>query len=238
MYLNVILTLRVKTRVEPLLLAQTSTSGLKEKKCYKRPVGQSTHLTRISCQIVSINSQGPKENILILLVCILSPTHLSLCHTSILIEADGGFIHWCCIWLSWLNSPYCAAPFPVPPYLRRATLPKCKHPSSPLHLIFSPLALVLLCRCGEMLIHLKVKSESLKSLTWAVHIALGRAVCGPAWRMCEEREIWCLCIWGLKDQMHFTAALLLVPALSGVLISDAKMSVPANVKNKQTNSEI
>ncbi len=34
--------------------------------------------------------------------------------------------------------------------------------------------------------------------------------------------------------MHFTSALLLVPALSGVLISDAKMSVPANVKNKQT----
>lgn len=63
----------------------------------------------------------------------------------------------------------------------------------PLHCIwwrFSPLALVLLCRCGEMLIHLKVKSESLKSLTWPVHIALGRAVCGPAWRMCEEREIW------------------------------------------------
>lgn len=34
--------------------------------------------------------------------------------------------------------------------------------------------------------------------------------------------------------MHFTATLLLVPALSGVLTSDTKISVPANVKNRQT----
>lgn len=75
----------------------------KATKGYLRPLQVartlSTHFTSISCQIVWLNSQGLKANRLLEQVCVLSPTHLSLCHAGVLIEADGGFIHWCCIWL-------------------------------------------------------------------------------------------------------------------------------------------
>lgn len=125
---------------------------------------------------------------------------------------------------SWLNSPYCAAPLPVPPYLRMAALPKCKHPSSPLHLMailsFGSCPAVQMWRDAHTLkSEVRVSEVSHLARPHCIGQSCVRASLKNVW---GERDLISVCAFGDWDQMHFTAALLLVPALSGVLTSDTK----------------